>query len=192
MRYDEAEFLDWLTRQGEFIRRHGRFPYRWRTLSLAILGMIALVAFAVIHFVFFWEDAGWWPDPFTMAMSVGAIIQIVKGFSRTRLRKVVTGVSRSETADEAEAVLRILGYGPMWTAGKEVGIMGLEASTGFGKQKHILLLAPDDGHLWITAINAESPFTSLTSPKPFRRLLTRLREQLSDGSSAGNTVRSHA
>lgn len=192
LRSDETKLINWLTQQGDFIRAHGRFPFSWRILSWSFLGIIGLVLFAILEISFLEKGKPWRPNPVVLCMSLSLLVQTVQGFLRTRLRKVETGLPALETADRVEAELRRLGYGPMWTEGKGVGIMRLETSTGFGKERHILVLFPDDGHLWITALNADSPFFSLNRPKPFRKLLAKLREACTHAANQSTSAQTAA
>ena len=181
MRYNEAEFIHWVTQQGDFIRAHGRLPYTLRTMLFALVAGLVLLIFGILELVFHEKGERWSPNPVIVIMTLSLVLQIVQRFLRLRFQKIVTNMQASQTAERAEAELRRLGYGPMWTDGKGVGIMRLETSTGFGKERHILVLVPDDGRLWITALDASSPFSTLNRATPFRRLVNRLRLAFEQG-----------
>ena len=179
LRNDEADLINWITKQGDFIRAHGRFPFTRRTILWPVLGIIGLALFAFVEFSFLDADKPWRPNPVIMIMTLSLLIQVVVRALRIKLKKIETGLPFVKTAEVIEEELRRLGYGAMWTDGKDVGIMRLEASTGFGKERHILVLVPDDSRLWITALDAKQPFVLMNPPKPFRRLVQKLRSSVS-------------
>jgi len=172
----EAELISWMAQQGPFVKAHARFPFVWRTmrwLAFAALTLLPALIFAAI----FWSD----DNPFRQNLVVIALIawtavRTVLHVRYLRFKRLVTGLAAADTATFAKAELRHLGYGVMWTTEPGVGILRLEASTGFGKERHILMIVADDNRLLIHAVDAHRPFFMLNNPRPFKRLVARLRQ----------------